>query len=60
MDPRNEARHRDAVVERATRSSSMCVMPADWRERRALRRMQARGEAVPALGLPDVWKIPCD
>jgi hypothetical protein len=33
-------------------------MPADWRERRALDRMTARGEAVPAEGLPDVWRIP--
>lgn len=56
-DPRNEARHRRAVVARAGRSPLGHVMPADWRERRALNRMTARGEAAPALGLPGVWTI---
>jgi hypothetical protein len=32
-------------------------MPADWRERRALRRMTAYGAARPALGLPNVWEV---
>lgn len=56
-DPRNEARHRKAVIERARRSALRCVMPYDWRERRALRRMAARGEAKLMPGLPDVWVI---
>lgn len=56
-DPRNEARHRAAVVARAGLTPSRMVMPPDWRERRALRRMTARSEAVPALGLPNVWRV---
>jgi hypothetical protein len=45
IDPRNEARHRRAVIERSRLTLLGFVMPADWRERRALRRMTARGEA---------------
>ena len=56
-DPRNEARHAKAVIRRAMRAPSWQVMPADWRERRALRRMSARGEAAPVLGLPGVWTM---
>lgn len=56
-DPRNEARHRRAVVERSRSTSFGFVMPANWQERRALRRMTARGEAVPALGLPNIWIV---
>jgi hypothetical protein len=57
IDPRNAARHRRAVAERSRSNVSGFVMPADWRERRALRRMTDRGEAVPALGLPNVWIV---
>jgi hypothetical protein len=32
-------------------------MPADWRERRALRRLTEQGLARPLLGFPDVWII---
>lgn len=56
-DPRNEARHASAVIRRAMRTRSFNVMPANWRERRALRRMTARGEAAPVLGFPDVWTM---
>jgi hypothetical protein len=51
------SRHRDEVVRRSRLGSRPYVMPADWRERRALRRMTARGEARPLLGFPDVWVI---
>lgn len=57
LDPRNEARHRRAVIERSRLTPLGFVMPADWRERRALRRMAARGEAFPVLGLPNVWIV---
>jgi len=57
IDPRNVARHRVAVVARAAASPAGNVFAADWRERRALRRMTARGEARPVLGLPNVWKV---
>lgn len=56
-DPRNEQRHRKAVAARAGASAERLVMPANWRERRALVRMAARGEAIEALGLPGVWKV---
>lgn len=56
-DPRNEARHVCAVIRRAMRARSFNVMPANWRERRALRRMAARGTAAPVPGLPDVWTM---
>lgn len=56
-DPRNEARHRRAVIARSRLTLLGYVYPADWRERRALRRMTARGEAVPVLGLPNVWAV---
>jgi hypothetical protein len=51
------SRHRDAVIERAGRSPLRAVMPVDWREGRALRRMAARGEAVPFAGFPNVWIV---
>ncbi len=57
IDPRNEARHREAVIARSRLSLFGHVMPADWRERRALRRMAARGEAFPVFGLPNVWIV---
>lgn len=57
IDPRSAARHRRAVVARAAASPAGMVYAADWRERRALRRMAARGEAAPVLGLPNVWKV---
>jgi hypothetical protein len=57
IDPRNEQRHRKAVTARAAASPLRLVMPADWRERRALDRMTARGEAEPAAGLPNVWRV---
>ncbi len=56
-DPRNEGRHVKAVVARAMRTRTFNVMPANWRERRALRRMEARGEAMPVLGFTDVWTM---
>ena len=56
-DPRTEARHRRAVVERSHSSPLGFVYPANWQERRALRRMTVRGEAGPALGLPNVWIV---
>ncbi len=51
------SKHRDAVTARAARSPMRVVMPADWRERRALQRMAVRAEAVPFVGFPDVWVI---
>lgn len=56
-DPRNEARHVKAVIRRAMRTQSWQVMPADWRERRALVRMTEQGRAAPVLGLPNVWTM---
>jgi hypothetical protein len=56
-DPRNEARHREAVIARSRSSLLGFVTPADWRERRALRRMAARGEALPVLGFPNLWIV---
>lgn len=56
-DPRNEARHRTAVVVQTAASPAGTVYAADWRERRALRRMTARGEAEPLIGYPNVWKV---
>lgn len=55
--PPRGTRHRDAVIARSRLGSRPYVMPADWRERRALRRMAARGEARLLLGFPDVWVI---
>jgi hypothetical protein len=57
IDPRNEARHRRAVIERSRSNVLGFVYAASWQERRALRRMAARGEAVRALGLPNVWIV---
>jgi hypothetical protein len=59
IDPRNEARHRRAVVERSRSNLLGFVYATSWQERRALCRMAARGEAVPALGLPNVWIVFC-
>jgi hypothetical protein len=56
-DPRSEARHRRAVIERSRLTLLGFVYPANWQERRALRRMTARGEAAPVLGLPNVWIV---
>ena len=56
-DPRNEARHVRSVIVRAMRTRSFNVTPANWRERRALRRMTERGSAAPLLGFPDVWTL---
>lgn len=50
-------RHRAAVIARAAQSPRAFVMPACWRERRALRRMTGYGAAQPAVGLPDVWEV---
>lgn len=49
--------HRGAVIARSRATLPGFVMPANWRERRALRRLTARGEAFPVLGLPDVWIV---
>jgi hypothetical protein len=57
IDPRNEARHRRAVVERSRTSLFGFVLPANWQERRALRRMAVRGEASPVLGAPNLWIV---
>ena len=56
-DPRNEARHVKAVIRRAMRSRTFNVMPANYRERRALRRMEVRGQAASVVGFPDVWTL---
>lgn len=53
-------RYRAAVIARAAQSPRAFVMPACWRERRALRRMAAYGAARPAVGLPDVWVVTYD
>lgn len=37
--------------------SGRMVMPADFLERRACRRLAARGILVPALGYPDCWRL---
>ncbi len=43
------------IIARAT--GSRMVMPADFLERRACRRLAARGILVPALGYPDCWRL---
>jgi hypothetical protein len=45
------------LVGRAGTSTAGNVMPANYLERRALRRMQARGIAATVPGLPDVWSV---
>lgn len=46
-----------AVIFRARRSRLGYVMPGGFLERRALRRLEARGVMKPALGFPDVWEL---
>jgi hypothetical protein len=46
-----------ALIKRAASSRYGYVMPGGYLERRALRRLERRGFAHPALGLPDVWRI---
>lgn len=55
-DPRNEQRHKRAVIARAAAAFGL-VMPGHRFERRALERMAARGEAVPVLGFPNLWRV---
>jgi hypothetical protein len=43
------------IYMRAFRSAYWRVTPAGARERKAIRRLEARGLLRPALGLPDVW-----
>lgn len=45
------------VIRRAQMSTLGMVMPAGFLERRACRRLVARGIFVPAIGFPDVWKF---
>lgn len=45
------------LARRAATSVVGLVMPAGYLERRALRRMEARGIAATVPGLPDVWKV---
>lgn len=45
------------VIRRAQLSTLGAVMPADFLERRACRRLERRGIFVPALGFADVWKF---
>jgi hypothetical protein len=47
----------DTVIRRARRSRYSYVMPANYLERRACRRLTARGIMSPALGFPDVWRL---
>lgn len=45
------------VIERARRSKLGAVMPAGFLERRACRRLVARGIMRPMLSYPDVWEL---
>lgn len=45
------------VFVRAGHSGQGNVMPANFLERRACRRLERRALLKPALGLPDVWRI---
>lgn len=45
-----------SILERASQSSAGNVMPADARERKALRRLERREIVTPVPGLPDVWR----
>lgn len=44
------------VLIRAGESKAGNVMPANYLERRALRRLEARGIVATVAGLPDVWR----
>ena len=46
-----------AVIERASRSKMAVVVPRDYLERRALRRLQARRLARRVWGFPDLWRV---
>ena len=46
-----------ALIERAHRSRHLLVMPGGYLERRACRRLEARGILSRAVSFPDVWKI---
>lgn len=43
------------IMRRALLSPDLHVMPAGARERKACRRLEARGALRRALALPDVW-----
>jgi hypothetical protein len=45
------------LLRRAHKSPLGRVMPANWLERRALRRLAARGIAEKCVGLPEVWRV---
>jgi hypothetical protein len=45
------------LIARAKSSPSGNVMPAGWRERRSLQRLERRGIVRRRLGLPNVWTV---
>lgn len=45
------------LLDRATRTQSGNVMPANYLERRALRRLAARGIVPPLPTFPDAWTL---
>lgn len=45
------------ILDRAAHSTQGNVMPAGYLERRACRRLEARGRLFKRPGLPDVWRI---
>jgi hypothetical protein len=46
-----------ALMIRLFGSPSGMVMPSGFLERRALRRLQARGVLIRSLGYPDCWRL---
>lgn len=46
------------LLRRARQSPARMVKPAGYLERRACRRLEARGFLVPTLGFPDCWRWP--
>lgn len=50
-------RHVEAIQQRAALSRIGAVRPANYRERRALRRMTTRGVTRVLAGYPDVWVV---
>lgn len=45
------------VIERARRSKLGAVIPANFLERRACKRLVARGIMQPMISFPDVWEL---
>lgn len=54
---RNIGPRQIGMILRALGSPSRMVMPSDFLERRACRRLAQRGVFVPALGYPDCWRL---